>query len=1083
MKKRQFDALTRSVRNRNWAYNHYDDYEMYDDFKFDVKGDVVVVDAAISYQGFYNEVNVEFFEDKVKHKCDCLFNSDYNACGHVLSTILMYEDINQNNEIESYNYADFEKMKHKQEFLEEQELLEKEAALRREDRIEKAKSLTSSFNRQIQTNIQSFVDKELYHLEFDLNLYEKNNYDYVSNIYGDYDFVNHPKKYFELRAKIGSEQMYVIQSFKQLFDLIESEGFHKYGKHLEFNHNPEVFEESTRLILPKLKEVFEDLNGDAAQSRSIIFDEKEIPILFDLFKDLPSKHINYKLTEEDYNVELNVDEDGDYYKLSFNKMDDVTIINHELFSIKATEVIKHTISNERLQLLVNKLIEEDYLLFEEHDLNKVLIHIGSDESYVLNGFEPYEEAFQELSVYIDMENDQLIVKAYVDYRDEQFKLHEIDEDKLDYNSSYVKEILLAYASEVKKQHLSMSLMQEKTFRFLEDGIGLLEDVCTVYADDSLRNIKRPTSLGLTVGVTLENNLLKVDIDSFQFDNDEIYAILKQYRRKRKYFKLKSGEIINLQSDDLEELNQFVEDMDLDLKDLQEETLNVPLYRSLQLEDQLNKFSDVKIELNEQLKTFNDNFKHHDLDSMMIDETYDKILKDYQKHGVKWMKLLSKYGFHGILADDMGLGKTLQVIATLESDQERVKPSLVICPASLLFNWEEELKKFNSDLSHICIHGSKEKRIKDMALIEGKDLVITTYDYLRQDVKEYDDKDFEYIIIDEAQYIKNQKTLTAKAVKSIQGRHRIALTGTPIENSLSELWSIFDFLMPGYLYTYPHFRREFEIPIVKEDDVDQQNVLRSMVEPFILRRVKKDVLKDLPEKIEKVMSIEFDEKEELLYYAKLAQGSKEVQETLDSDKVDNILILKLLGELRQLCCDPRILYDDYKHVSSKMKASLELIDSINENKEKVLLFSSFTSTLDLLELELKKKNIKYLMLTGKNTKEERKKLVDSFQNDDSTVFLISLRAAGVGLNLTAAEHVIHFDPWWNVAAENQASDRAHRIGQKNTVQVYKMIMKNSIEEKILKMQERKQDMADIFVKGATGSFSSLSKDDILDLFNR
>lgn len=402
---------------------------------------------------------------------------------------------------------------------------------------------------------------------------------------------------------------------------------------------------------------------------------------------------------------------------------------------------------------------------------------------------------------------------------------------------------------------------------------------------------------------------------------------------------------------------------------------------------------------------------------------------------------------------------------------------------MIYNWEDEIAKFSKTLNCISITGAKAKRTLGIQNYRDYDLLITSYDYLRRDVDLYQDHEFECIILDEAQNIKNQKTKNAQFVKRLKANHRIALSGTPIENSLAELWSIFDFLMPGYLYSYHYFKKEYEIPITLDEDEKTTKRLRNLVNPFILRRTKKEVLKELPDKVDHKYMLEFSASEKKLYLANLAMVNKEMQAKMKEVHFDRIAILAMLTKLRQICCDARLVYDNIKEPSTKINATVSLIKTLTENNKKILLFSAFTSLLDLVSNQLDKEQISYYMLTGSTNKEERRKLVNNFNEDDTRVFLISLKAGGTGLNLTSAEAVIHIDPWWNLSAQNQATDRAHRIGQNANVQVYRMIMKDSIEEKILKMQERKANLADSFVEGNDGSLSKMSKEEILDLFKR
>ncbi|MEG0366996.1 MAG: SNF2-related protein, partial [Coprobacillus sp.] len=421
----------------------------------------------------------------------------------------------------------------------------------------------------------------------------------------------------------------------------------------------------------------------------------------------------------------------------------------------------------------------------------------------------------------------------------------------------------------------------------------------------------------------------------------------------------------------------------------------------------------------------------------IPSHYQSILRDYQIKGYQWLRYMQHYGFGGILADDMGLGKTLQMIVYLESMKDQ-GTHLVITPASLLLNWQDEIEKFSASLKVLCIYGQKSHRDELIADAENYDIVLTSYDYIRRDVEQYEEKSFHTIVLDEAQSIKNPKTRNAICVKKLKAKQRFALTGTPIENSLAELWSIFDFLMPHYLYHYAYFLENFERPIVKDHNEQQQTKLKQMITPFVLRRNKKDVLKELPEKIEQTLYLRFQEDEEKLYLASLVQANKSLQEKLNMNQLGRIDVLAMLTRLRQICQDARLLYDDREEPSSKLQGCMELIHSLKDNGKKILLFSSFTSVLHLIAEQCHKEHISHYVLEGSTTKEKRKALVDAFQKDDTTLFLISLKAGGSGLNLTNAQAVIHYDPWWNMSAKNQATDRAHRIGQTETVQVFSLI---------------------------------------------
>lgn len=446
------------------------------------------------------------------------------------------------------------------------------------------------------------------------------------------------------------------------------------------------------------------------------------------------------------------------------------------------------------------------------------------------------------------------------------------------------------------------------------------------------------------------------------------------------------------------------------------------------------------------------------------------LRPYQKTGLSWLSALSDAGFGGILADDMGLGKTVQTLALLlrEMEQGRAVCALVVCPASLQLNWRGEAAKFAPDLPCEVLMGTAAARQKQIeAWHEG--ILVTSYDQLRRDVMAYAGKPMTHVLLDEAQNIKNAASQAAKAVKTLQAAHRFALTGTPIENRLSELWSIFDFLMPGYLHAYKRFRERFEAPIVQDADEQARQNLHLMVAPFILRRMKQDVLDDLPEKIETVMTSEMTPGQAKVYHAYAEKLMQEAESEL-ADPQGRMKLLAGLTRLRQLCCDPRLCLEEYAAGSGKLDQLIELAGGLAAQGRRMLIFSQFTSMLALLEEALHDAGLQTLKLTGETDKIERMALVEQFNSGDIPVFLISLKAGGTGLNLTGADVVIHYDPWWNTAARNQATDRAYRIGQTKGVQVFDLIAADTIEERIVLLQQEKKALSDGVLLGEDSLFT-------------
>ena len=576
-------------------------------------------------------------------------------------------------------------------------------------------------------------------------------------------------------------------------------------------------------------------------------------------------------------------------------------------------------------------------------------------------------------------------------------------------------------------------------------------------------------------------------------------MMQKYSLKKKFHRLKDGSYLKLENNEtfafLEELNK---EMEIDYSAFEKGEVKLPIYRSLYLDKLLKGLGNINITKDNKYNEMIENIENASNIDNLLPENLHAEMRTYQKVGYQWLKQLDKYHFGGILADDMGLGKTLQVLAVILSyvnekisqnceENQKFKPSLVVCPSSLTLNWLNEANKFTPNLKVLVISGTSQERERKIKQIENYHLIITSYDSLKRDIEFYEEGNyqFKYMVADEAQYIKNNNTKNAKAIKQIQAETRFALTGTPIENSLSELWSIFDYIMPGYLFRYRKFKEMYEIPIVKENSEYALRKLKKMIEPFVLRRIKKDVLTELPDKTVTVLHNEMGEEQQKIYLSYLSRAKKEVAEEISVNGFENsqMKILALLMRLRQICCHPSLFIQNYEGESSKLSQCIELLNDAVSSGHKILLFSGYTSMFEMIEKELRTKNISYLKLTGQTKVSDRIELVDRFNEDKNIkVFLISLKAGGTGLNLTGADVVIHYDPWWNLSAENQATDRTYRIGQKNNVQVYKLITKNSIEEKIYELQQKKAKLADNMLSTQNTFISQLSKEDIMELFS-
>ncbi len=632
--------------------------------------------------------------------------------------------------------------------------------------------------------------------------------------------------------------------------------------------------------------------------------------------------------------------------------------------------------------------------------------------------------------------------------------------------------------------------EDTLFTILTEGIRKLSLFGEVLGSETFKKSRLRRTPVISVGVSVESGIMDISVISKDVDPAELLGILESYKLKKKYYRLKSGEYVDLsEGEQLDSLTDMGGRMNLPLETLIKEGVKVPAYRALYLNKLLEEREALVSERDKTYRTLIKNFQTIKDADYETPEGFKNVLRPYQEYGFKWLKTLASAGFGGILADEMGLGKTLQAISLMESlkNEGDSLPDLVVCPASLVYNWQEEIKRFAPKLKTSVLSGTAASRKEELKKLEKKnakqhsDIYITSYDSLRKDITLYEKQTFNVVILDEAQYIKNQKAGITKSVKVLKGVHRFAMTGTPIENRLAELWSIFDFLMPGFLYGYSEFASRYETPIAKTKDPAAAENLKNMVRPFILRRLKTEVLKDLPDKLEEVRYIRFEEDQRKVYDGQVVK-LRGIIENSSGDGDDKIRILAELTKLRQICCDPSLLFEDFQGESAKRKGCIELINSAISGGHRMLVFSQFTSMLELLEKDLKENGIEYYKITGSTPKEQRIRMVHDFNDGEVPVFLISLKAGGTGLNLTGADVVIHYDPWWNLAAQNQATDRAHRIGQKNTVTVYKMIIKDTIEEKILNLQEAKKDLADAILEGESKSLFALSGEELLGLLN-
>ncbi len=564
-----------------------------------------------------------------------------------------------------------------------------------------------------------------------------------------------------------------------------------------------------------------------------------------------------------------------------------------------------------------------------------------------------------------------------------------------------------------------------------------------------------------------NGYMSMKLDIEGVDSNEYREIFSSYKNNNRLYRMKNGAYLDLKDNDLEQAFKLIDILNIynDFDNMKIPN-NKAIYLEKLIEDEDLSFVNGSKYVSNVVKKF-DKVKSKNYE---VPKDLNATLRDYQVSGFEFFKTLSDYQFGGILADEMGLGKTIQTIAFLLSNKD--KKSIVITPTALIYNWKNELEKFAPTLKVGLLHAAKSEREKILDNIDNYDVILTTYTTYKNDIDKYKNINFDYCIIDEAQNIKNPDAIITKAIKNVNAKVKFALTGTPIENNLMELWSIFDFIMPGYLYNKSKFKSIF----VNND----KNIieLKNLIKPFILRRTKKEVITELPDKIEQKIIIDLEKEHKRAYKGYVNLITRKIKE----NNQDNITVFSYLTKLRQLCLSPELMVKNYQCKNSKLDVLINIINDSSD--EKILVFSQFTKVLEVIGKRLNEENISYSYLDGKTSAKDRVKLVEEFNTNNNKVFLISLKAGGTGLNLTSANIVVHFDPWWNPAVEDQASDRAHRIGQKNVVNVIKLIAKGTAEERVINLQETKKELIEDVINGNldnSSTLKNLSKDDIIDLF--
>ena len=889
--------------------------------------------------------------------------------------------------------------------------------------------------------------------------------------------------YFELELKVGNKTKYPVHNISEFLNGIFlnkeveiTDNFRYSPKTHKINDEDMKYLKFIRKINPSEYGIYKN---------KIRISQKLLPIILE---HIPRKELTFKDMYLEYRTRIHKDN----LNIAFNLKE-----AEGKFILTSEKNLPINLDNDKRVFIFNR---EIYLLSEE--VHKVFIPIynelkrnhciyfpGNNENYIKlisalssisnkininDDLKNYVRRFIKAKYFIYKELNNIYCDIKVIYGDKTLNLLKDDKSKLGWirDIRWEDRLLMLFENHgfIKdKKRLVFTGNDEDLFNLLNSKNNDLSSFGEVVIPKALQELKVYGAEDIYGNIYEEDWAIKLSYGVKDISNEDFKQAFNAYKNNAKFYKTKNNNFIDFTDSSVKELFNMI-----DLLNLEKDLKNGISYihkGKLSLVEEVLKNKDLSFIYNKTaIKSISDKISELNNDEVDLTKKLLRILRNYQFEGVKWLKSLYDLNFGGILADEMGLGKTLQTIAFLSTQKN--KNSLIVVPTSLIYNWKDEFKKFAPRMKIGMAYGETEERRKIINDYKKYDIIITTYGILKNDLDYFNDKLFDFCIIDEAQNIKNSKSQNSLTVKSIKAKNKFALTGTPIENNLKELWSIFDFIMPGFLYSEDEFVSKFN-----RSDNESLKLLRALINPFILRRTKEDVAGDLPNKSEKIVLVDLEKDQKLIYDSYI----KNIKDKIKDES--NMQVFSYLTRLRQICLHPALVFDDYIGNSGKTSAAVSLIEKQLKNNGKVLVFSQFTSFLKIFGDELDKNNIKYYSLTGATQSKTRIKLVNDFNDSsDVKVFLISLKAGGTGLNLTSANLVIHFDPWWNPAVESQASDRAHRIGQKQEVEVIKLISKNTIEEKIISLQEDKKKLIESVMSCDDISNTVINKKVIDELIN-
>lgn len=917
--------------------------------------------------------------------------------------------------------------------------------------------------------------------------------------------VNHhnSKSLLEIELKVGEKKPLVIKDIRGFLSSVKKEISYKITSSFTYQPATHYFTEEDHLIISQLIVAYENESmfdhsfaNPQQDKRALLLPPGKINALLPL---LAEQEASYHISSENTHVpvsiineqapplkfQLDMDENDTYYF-------DVTSLREysyfESYGLLFSDGNFYQLTNDQ-----QKIIDQLYALLPYRTRHAHPIAAENIQSFfhrVLPKLEKiggvtYSESVRNRiidvqlhpKIYLDEQQSKIIARVEFHYDDrvvlpyqknrnaELIVKRDVDKEEMVLNS-------LGAANFAYKRGQFQLQRQEDIYFFLHNGLAELEKAAEVYVSYGVKAMLTNAAPVLKSSVNVEESsgMLDIQFDMEGIAPESIQHILQAMVEKKSYYRIPNGALLNLEEQEFESLRHLTESLQLKKDQVTDDHIHVPVARSFQVEEAL---TDNHVHYESSFENLLTQLKHPQQRTYELPETLDAQLRDYQFTGFQWLKSLSHYHLGGILADDMGLGKTLQTIAYLlseKADKPYSLSSLIVVPSSLLFNWKKEFEKFAPTIKTCIVNGTKEQRRNLLRENQEAEVYITSYPLIRRDADLYTQADFDTLILDEAQAIKNHLTQTAKAVRSVRASNRFALSGTPIENSLEELWSIFQTISPGLFGNKQSFL-----------DLDN-NYISRISRPFILRRIKKEVLEELPDKIETNQYSELTKDQKEVYLAYLEKMQSQLNETVESKGFEKgkLEILAGLTRLRQVCCHPSLFLENYEGQSGKLEQLNELVTELSRNNQRALIFSQFASMLPIIEQKLHENGINTFLLDGSTPSEQRMEMVERFNAGEKTIFLISLKAGGTGLNLTGADTVILYDLWWNPAVEEQAAGRAHRIGQKKVVQVIRMITEGTIEEKIFQLQQRKRQLVDQIIQPGETMLTKLSEDEIREL---